>query len=245
MIATGIALSDEPGISYEVKRSYKKDEVLFYQGFWQSMSPAFPNTVIGLAQKGTPIFEAARNSVRLLGPTSAGGWIPSSVFAARLGMGKEALEMLKRYVNTCQLLPQGFMQEGQYHNGASDIWTTDEASIIRNGARSQEKTSLLSRYYDVPAPECNCDLMTIIQEMLLQSHDGIIRVFPSMPEEWHDAECKLHAVGGFVVHAVWTHSTVGYIRIQSQLGQILPGGTSLERYPRLGDRRNQRRHDLL
>ena len=75
VIATGIAISDEPGISYEVNRSYKKDEVLFYQGFWQSMSPAFPNTVIGLKQKGTPIFDAACNTIRLLGPTTGGGYL--------------------------------------------------------------------------------------------------------------------------------------------------------------------------
>ena len=155
-------------------------------------------------------------------------------------MGKEALEMLKRYVQNCQFLPQGFFQEGQYNNGSSDIWTTDEACIIRDGTRSEEKTNLLSRYYDVPAPECNCDLMTIIQEMVLQSYDGMIRVFPSMPDEWSEAEYKLHAVGGFVVSAIWTHSTVGYIRIREPARANLPGGASLERYPCFGDRRGQR-----
>ena len=220
VIVTGIALTNEPGISYEVKRSYKKDEALFYQGFWQSMSPAFPNTVVGLSQRGTPIFEAARNSVRLLGPTSAGGWIPSAVFAARLGMEKEALEWLAWYVNFCQLFPQGFMQEGPYGVGSTNIWDAREAVIIQDGVRTDKKTHLLMRDYDIPAPECNTNLMLMIQEMLFQSHDGILRCFPATPDAWGEASFHLHAVGGFEVTAERTQHTTAYIKINSLLGNI-------------------------
>jgi hypothetical protein len=35
--------------------------------------------------------------------------------------------------------------------------------------------------------------------MLLQSHDGVIRVFPALPGEWRDAAFHLRAVGAFLV----------------------------------------------
>ena len=43
--------------------------------------------------------------------------------------------------------------------------------------------------------------MTAVTEMLFQSHDGIIRVFPALPQAWQDASFKLRAVGAFVVTA--------------------------------------------
>ncbi|MCC7353416.1 MAG: hypothetical protein IT330_06615 [Anaerolineae bacterium] len=218
VIATGIAIQDEPGKSYEVGRPYKRGEALFYRGFWLPMAPAFPSGVVGLAQKGTPLFDAVCNAVRIIGPDSPGGWIPSSVFAARLGMAEEALAWLAWSVNHCQMFPQGFMQEGQYHNGSTDVWMADEPRLVRDGMRTEERTKLLSRFHDVPAPECNCDTMTISPEMLFQSHDGILRAFPAMPEAWGDAAFRLHAVGGFVVTAERFHGKTLHVVIESTRG---------------------------
>ena len=43
-----------------------------------------------------------------------------------------------------------------------------------------------------------------INEMLLQSYDGIVRLAPAVSAEWSGRYC-LHALGGFVVEAAFTH----------------------------------------
>ncbi len=220
VIAAGIAR--EPGPSHECPRPYHTGDPIFYKGFWLPMAPAFPSGAVGLVDEGTPLFEAARNAVRMLGPTSAGGWIPSAVFAARLGMGEEALAWMAWYVGHCQSLPQGFMQEGQYHSGSTDIWEADEPRIIRDGVRTDERTQLWSWRHDVAAPECQTNLMTMVQEMLLQSGapsgSGTIRVFPAMPAAWADAAFELHAAGGFVVAAERRDGETLWVRIRSTRG---------------------------
>jgi hypothetical protein len=220
VVATGIAIADEPSVSYEVGRPFKKGEPLFYSGFWLPMAPAFPSGAVGLADEGTELLEAVRNGVRIVGPTSAGGWIPSAIFAARLGMGDEALAWLGHYVQFCQTLPQGFMQEGVWNDGSTDIWVTCDPWLIRDGVRTEEKARLLRRYFDTTSPECNANVMTAIQEMLLQSYDGIIHVFPSMPGAWGDTAFRLHAVGGFVVTAERRRGKVLHVQVESKCGRM-------------------------
>lgn len=58
-----------------------------------------------------------------------------------------------------------------------------------------------------------------IQEMLLQSHTGIIRVFPAIPADWQDVSFhSLRARGGFLVSAMKTKGEVFRIAIKSEQG---------------------------
>lgn len=218
VIATGIAREDYPEVRYEVGRSYTKDEPLFYRGFWLPMSPAFPSGEVGLAGEGTELLEAVRNGVRFVGSTSAGGWIPSSIFAARLGMSDKALEWLAWYVNFCQTLPQGFMQEGQFNDGSTDIWTTCEPWVIEDGKRTQVKAPLQRRNFDTASPECGANLMTAIQEMLLQSYDGTIRVFPATPDAWQEVSFRLWTADGFRVTSARVGGKTAYVKVESKRG---------------------------
>ena len=59
---------------------------------------------------------------------------------------------------------------------------------------------------------------TTINEMLLQSYSGNIRVFPAIPSEWNGA-FKLHAVGGFVVTAERQDSETLYVAVESKCGE--------------------------
>lgn len=70
--------------------------------------------------------------------------------------------------------------------------------------------------------EGNFAFASAIQEMLLQSHTGIIRVFPAIPEGWREASFdKMRAIGGFLVSANYQDGKVQYITILSEKGGIL------------------------
>lgn len=58
-----------------------------------------------------------------------------------------------------------------------------------------------------------------IQEMLLQSHTGTIRVFPAIPEGWKDVSFEnLRAMGAFLVSAVRKDGKVVKLRVYSEKG---------------------------
>jgi hypothetical protein len=58
-----------------------------------------------------------------------------------------------------------------------------------------------------------------LQEMLLQSYSGTIRVFPAIPEAWHDASFeKLRAEGAFVVSAERRADRVTFVEIHAEAG---------------------------
>ena len=61
-----------------------------------------------------------------------------------------------------------------------------------------------------------------IQEMLLQSHSGKIRVFPAIKKSWQDAEFhRLRAEGAFLVSAKRKNGKVIYVRVYSEKGGTL------------------------
>lgn len=61
-----------------------------------------------------------------------------------------------------------------------------------------------------------------IQEMLLQSHTGTIRIFPALPEEWKDLSFEgLRAMGAFLVYAQMEGGEITRVRIYSEKGGML------------------------
>lgn len=67
--------------------------------------------------------------------------------------------------------------------------------------------------------EGNFACASAIQEMLLQSHTGIIRVFPALPEYWQNASFRnMRAMGAFLVSASYKDGAVERISILSEKG---------------------------
>lgn len=59
-----------------------------------------------------------------------------------------------------------------------------------------------------------------LQDMLLQSWNGVIRVFPAVPEAWREAAFhQLRAEGAFLVDALRRDGTTQWIRIRSLAGE--------------------------
>lgn len=58
-----------------------------------------------------------------------------------------------------------------------------------------------------------------IQEMLLQSHTGVIHVFPAIPQNWQDVSFEnLRAVGAFLVSAVRKNGQITRLRVYAEKG---------------------------
>lgn len=54
----------------------------------------------------------------------------------------------------------------------------------------------------------NTGLTSCIAEMLMQSHNGVIRILPCLPEQWYKGEVKgLCARGGVTVDISWDQSS--------------------------------------
>ena len=51
-----------------------------------------------------------------------------------------------------------------------------------------------------------------LQEMLMQTADEKIVLFPAWPKEW-DVDFKLHAPGGTTVEARLVNGTIGYLKV--------------------------------
>lgn len=67
--------------------------------------------------------------------------------------------------------------------------------------------------------EGNFACASAIQEMLLQSHTGVIKVFPAIPESWQNASFRnMRAMGAFLITASYKDGKVEYIKVQSEKG---------------------------
>jgi len=74
-----------------------------------------------------------------------------------------------------------------------------------------------------------------IQQMLMQSHTGTVRVFPAIPESWRDVSFEnLRARGAFLVSAEMKDGKVTRISVRSEKGGrlsvLIPGETAPRQY---------------
>lgn len=66
----------------------------------------------------------------------------------------------------------------------------------------------------------NYGLMAAVLEMILQSHDGGIRILPALPEQWRDGSCRgIRARGGLAVDFAWRDGVVTELTIHRVAGE--------------------------
>jgi hypothetical protein len=102
--------------------------------------------------------------------------------------------------------------------------------LLPNGTATNKVLQVHGRYrdhteFDFMAPMGiwfeNFSIPVVINECLLQSYQGIIRLFPNWPEN-RDAEFStLRAVGAFLVSASFKEGRVQWVEIKSEAGADL------------------------
>ena len=120
-------------------------------------------------------------------------WV-ANMYARALD-GEKAAEMLKTFA-TCFCLPNTFHANGdQTKSGKSDFT------------------------YRPFTLEGNFAFASGVQEMLIQSHTGIIRIFPAIPASWKDVSfTNLRTMGAFLVSASMKDGKMVQLTIHSEKG---------------------------
>lgn len=108
-------------------------------------------------------------------------------------------------------------------NGAAEtLRTFAECFCLKNTFHvngDQSKSGKSKFTYRPFTLEGNFAFAAGIQEMLLQSHTGIIRVFPAVPESWQEVSFeKLRAMGAFLVSASKQDGKITKLRVFSEKG---------------------------
>lgn len=153
---------------------------------------AFPAGLIGIDNRESRLGKAVINLVKCRNDANAHYPLPE--IAARMGLGDDALKYLINGVNIHQMYPQGLMHNVTgYPDNIYDLQSVhdllDHAYIIRSKDFFQCGMEPISNY------------STAMNEMMLQSNEDKIRVFPAIPAAWDTTRIAftLLARGGFVV----------------------------------------------
>lgn len=180
------------------------------QGWAVGGLAAFPSGNIGIDRRESKEGKAVANFVK--GTASMYSHHPTPVVAARMGMGDDALRLLKTGVQTMQYFPSGLMFNCTGY--PDNIYQLDHKSNMVG------RINLLWKDFYQCGMETTSLVSLALTEMMLQSNEGKIRVFPAVPGEWRDKEMafKLLARGGFLVAADWKKGAVGSVGIASRSG---------------------------
>lgn len=182
--------------------------------FSANTAAAFPANLVGLDQKGSLWFKACVNAVKMH-PHYRSAITPDPIVAARLGMGDESLKMIGNSIRRLQHFPQGM-----FYNLDHWFWFSRHADSLKAPEYSAMRDYVYDKrvHYDLRSNDSGFPASPFIQfgleplgsigaainEMLLQSVEGKIRIFPALPEDWKNEEVafKLWAEKGFLVSAL-------------------------------------------
>ena len=128
------------------------------------------------------------------------------------------------------------LRHGGGHTGWSRAWIVNQYARLLDGEAAHEHLQLLLRQSTYPNlfdghPSFETDGHSMFQidgnfgaaagiaEMLLQSHEGLIRLLPALPPAWPAGRVEgLKVRGGFVVGMDWENGELNSARIRSEAG---------------------------
>lgn len=190
---------------------------------WVEHAAVFPSGLVGLATQGTDLFRTAANTVKATACPGM-GWSPLGISLARLGLGRETRKVIDSWPMYWQ-----FYANGWGHYGPLAVMKAESALPGCISPRNVQDTSLPVEEREQRAHplrmhpfrhmgmEAMSVFATAINESLLQSHEGVIRVAPAVTADQH-ARFTLHARGGFLVSSEIDGGQPLWICLESRQG---------------------------
>ena len=165
-----------------------------------TLAPVFPGEQVGLESVAEQLAIARRTAqtVRLEGGNDL---VFQPLIRARLGMLDAA--WFKSEVRYCRL-PNGIANDRVRQSGGRYGEMTDFDFMMRMGVWTE-----------------NLSLPAVLNECLLQSYSGVLRLFPNTTNLGAARFRDLRAAGAFLVSAEWDGAAVSGLRILSEKGSTL------------------------
>jgi alpha-L-fucosidase 2 len=164
-----------------------------------TLAPVFPGERIGIGADPNE-FELARRTAETIRLEGGNDIVYQPLIRARLGMLD--LEWFKQEVRYCTL-PNGIVNDRVRQTGGRYHDSTNFDFMMRMGVWTE-----------------NLSLPVVLNECLMQSYSGTIRLFPNTknlgPARFH----KLRAAGAFLLSASWDGNTVSGVEMLSEKGEV-------------------------
>jgi hypothetical protein len=165
-----------------------------------TLAPVFPGEQVGLG-KGEKHLEIAKNSAKTVRLEGGNDLVYLPLIKARLGQLDVA--EFKKEVHYCQL-PNGISNDRVRQTGGRYGESTDFDFMMRMGVWTE-----------------NLSLPAVLNECLLQSYSGVLRLFPNTTNLGRARFRDLRAAGAFLVSAEWDGHAVSGLSILSEKGSTL------------------------
>lgn len=188
---------------------------IFYGFPDTEMSPLYPAGIMGIADKGTRLYDVMLNQVRLHHkPDECMQWCMMPLYMARMGMADELPEYLRDMASAWMIYSNGLGIDGPA--GYSDA--RDRFKYNKVNEFDSQKTTMVEayqfRHFDM---ETLPIIAHAVCESLLQSYDGILRICPAT-RKVDLVEFCLYGEGGFKVCAK-VSETAYHVVIESLRGE--------------------------
>lgn len=188
-----------------------------YYGFPDTeMAPLFPSGMIGIKDKESDLYKLIYNSICLHPQVITDqksedygmcmGWCMMPIYLARMGMAEYLERQFEQTISTWMIYPQGFGTYGPYDPGEGNAQGGANSGFFKKNRLRNLNTGEMTtspawkfRHFDY---ETLPILATAVNEMLLQSYDGVIRLFPAIRKET-GVTFKLAAMDGRLVEAAY------------------------------------------
>lgn len=184
-----------------------------------NVAPVYPMSLIGLKDKGTAVFDAAVATALISRDRQIMGWDPMPIVLARLGLADEVDAYLYEYPSVWQYYNNGFGHYGGNEEFLSDMLTPFRRYNVSDTMNPDAVFWTESFPFRHMGLEPLGVFSATMNERLLQSYDGVIRIVPAYGKR--SARFKLHAVGGFEVMCQVQEGVPAFVAIRSLRGTRL------------------------
>ena len=222
IVAAGWGIEEKKWLSFFVPADGGK----FYGFNWLDgifptvhLSPVFPSELIGLGQKNSRMFTVMTATTLLYSPEVM-GWDLMPIALARLGLGRQLALILAHWPERWQIYCNGWGHIGvepEVKKDAELFFRTNSVQDAAVNEKEDERFPFPMWPFRHMSMESMSVLAAAMNESLLQSHEGVLRIAPAFPADG-SGRFTLHAQGGFIISGEIKTGAIQWICIRSIWG---------------------------